>query len=295
MGVATRICIRRILYATDFSPESVQAIPYVRELQRRYHANVDVVHVLDVFPVPSAPDPECLARIDAIRKAGNARMQEFMQTHGFGGREFQSVLVTGEVSLAVDRFVREQQVDLIVLGSHGDVGINRLFQGSTAEEIFRTAECPVMVVGPGARFFEDQGSFRHLFFPTDLGPFSKAALPYVEFMLREDGRAKVTLAHFLEQAPETPYQRHKTRRYVERELAALIAPELRQQIEDIAVEFCAPAEGMIGLAAGLGADLLLLGVRQGGAFVRAATHGLRSITHRVISQSPCPVLTVRGS
>jgi nucleotide-binding universal stress UspA family protein len=293
MATRTSICVRNILLPTDFSDESVHAIDYVRGLRRHYHANVYVVHVLDLLPFSLSSDPAAVARSEEISRTGNERMEEFIRTHNLNEEEFEPVLLSGEVSSAVDKFAREREIDLIVLGSRGDVGISRLFQGSMAEEIFRTAHCPVMVVGPKAKMLENGGVFNRLFFPTDLGRFSSAALPYVEFLLTGNSQAKVSLAHFMEQDPGTAYERHKLRRQVESELTAMIPSALRHQIEDVVVEFCSPAEGMIATAHGLTADLLVMGVRYGGSFIRAATHGLRSITHRIISQVSCPVLTVR--
>lgn len=290
---ATKIGLRRVLYATDFSDESAQAASCIRALQQWYQVEVSVAHVVDVFPFSLNPSNADAARIAGIREEGRAQLQNFMQTHGLAEQKFTPVVLSGEVSLAIDRCARDRQIDLIVLGSGGQVGLDRLFQGSMAEEIFRTAQCPVMVVGPEAT--ASCGPFNRLFFPTDLSPISKAALLYIEFMLRENGAARISLAHFVEQNPKTPYQRHTTRRRLESDLRALIDPALHTRIEDVTVEFCTPSEGIISMATGLGADLIFLAVRQGGSWTRAATHGLRSITHQVISRSPCPVLTVRGS
>lgn len=293
MDTATKIGLGKVLYATDLSDESAQAASYVRGLQQAYQAEVSVVHVLDVFPHSVNPDAADTRRIAEIRERGNTRVHQFMLARGFREGEFKPVVLTGEVSVAIDQFASEEQMDLILLGSHGRLGIDRLFLGSMAEEIFRTARCPVMVVGPEAR--PSNRSFSRLLFSTDLSPIAQAALPYIEFMLRENGEARVSLAHFVEQSPGTPYELHKTRRRLGEALTNLVDPSLRGRIDDVAVEFSAPAEGMISMARGVGAELLFLAVRQGGAWTRASTHGLASITHQVISRLPCPVFTVRGS
>jgi len=291
--MATKIGLRKVLYATDLSDESAQAASYVRGLQQAYQAEVSVVHVLDVFPHSLNPDAADTKRIAEIREQGKERAHEFMLARGFREGEVKFVVLTGEVSLAIDQFAREEQMNLILLGSHGRLGIDRIFQGSMAEEIFRTARCPVMVVGPEAR--PSNRSFSRLLFSTDLSPIAQAALPYIEFMLRENGEARLSLAHFVEQAPDTPYERHRMRRRLGEALTDLVDPALRGRIDDVAVEFSEPAEGMISMARGMGTELLFLAVRQGGAWTRASTHFVASITHHVISRSPCPVLTVRGS
>ena len=295
MSGVTAISIRNLLLPTDFSDESAQAIPCAQGLQRRYSASVYVAHVLDLFPFSYSSEPAAEAKVEEIRRIGSERLQQFMQTNQLKTDNFKPVLLAGEASSAVDQFVLEHQVDLIVVGSRGDVGVRRLFDGSMAEEIFRSSQCPVMVVGPAARTRGESGIFNHVFFPTDLGHTSKAAVAYLEFLIRGNRQAKVSLAHFFEQDPGTPYQRHKARERAQLELKNMIAEDLRSQIEDLVVEFCTPAEGMLEIANGLTADLLLLGVRHGGSFLRASTHGLLSITHHIVSGAPCPVLTVRTS
>jgi nucleotide-binding universal stress UspA family protein len=295
MTDSAAIPIRNLLVPTDFSHEAAQAIPCVQGLQRRYGAKVYVVHVLDLLPFSFSSEPAAVAKTEEIRRTASQRLQQFMQTNQLSREKFEPVLLSGEASSAVDQFALEHQVNLVVVGSRGDVGVRRLFDGSVAEEIFRSAQCPVMVVGPAVKTRGESGVFNHLLFPTDLSHFSGAAVPYVEFLLRGNSQAKVSFAHFLEQEPGTPYERHKVRERARQALRNMIAPDLRHQIDDVAVEFCEPSEGMLEMANGMTADLLVLGVRHGGSFLRASTHGLLSITHRIISGAPCPVLTLRAS
>lgn len=295
MSTCTRIGIQRILFPTDFSDESVQAVEFVRKLQRHFKATVHVIHVLDLFPFSLSSDAAAAANIEALSQSAREQMQGFTEAHGLKGESFKPGLLNGEVSLALEDFTRQQEIDLIVLGSRGQVGMSRLFEGSMAEEIFRTALCPVIVIGPNARTPEDSETFERLLFPTDLGPFSRAAAPYVEFLLTDNPRATVSLAHFLEQDPGTPYERYSKRHEAENELRNMIPSGLRQQIRDVAVEFCSPAEGMIEMAKGFSANLMILGVRSGGSFTRAATHGWRSMTSQIVSQAPCAILTIRST
>jgi hypothetical protein len=83
--------------------------------------------------------------------------------------------------------------------------------------------------------------------------------------------------HFLETEDSTVYTRHQLRRMRERELAEMLGPEFRPQIADVVVEACSATDGMLSMVKGTSADLLVLGVRSGGSFTRAATHALGSI------------------
>ncbi len=290
---STGTAVSRVLLATDFSAESAQAVDCARRLSNQHNAKLFVVHVMDVFPYSLSADPAATARIEELRRQADAQMKEFVHAHYLEDTRVESALIEGETSTAIEKFIREHEIDLIVMGSRGDTGISRLFEGSMAEEVNRTAQCPVMVVGPKAAVHPDTAMFGRLLFATDLSRFSRIALPHVEFLLQENPAARLTLAHFVEQEADNVYERHLARRRIERQLTEMIEPEFRGQIEDAAVEACSAHEGMVKMAEGFGADLLVLGVRSGGAFTRAATHGLFSTASRVISEIPCPVLTVR--
>lgn len=287
--------LRNILLPTDFSGESVRAIQYGQALNRGYGSNVFVVHVMDLFPFALSSEPSAVSKISEIRTRAKAQMETFVSANHLTGDAFRAELVSGDVCNATNQFVREHDIDLIILGSHGDVGLNRMFQGSTSEEIFRTAQCPVMVVGPRAREHASRTLFTRIFFPTDLSFIANAAVRYLECLLRDFFPAKVTLAHFLEEEIQDIYQRHKKRRQLQESLISLIPDHMRSQIEDAVIENCSPLKGMLDIAEGFNADLLLLGVRSGGAFTTAATHGLLSLAYKIIAGAPCPIMTVRSA
>jgi nucleotide-binding universal stress UspA family protein len=74
----------------------------------------------------------------------------------------------------------------------------------------------------------------------------------------------------------------------------LLSADVKRQIRDVVVENYSPAEGVLELAAGLDVELIVLGIRPGGTFLRAETHSSPSITRQIIMSAICPVLTVRG-
>lgn len=287
-----KTAISNVVLATDFSEESAQAAECAQGLAANYNAHVHVVNVMDLFPFSLRNDNEATARREQIKATAEERMKEFVCSYRLQGKQFDTAFLSGEPCAAIEKFTREHGIDLIVLGSRGDAGLHRLFEGSIAEEIFRTALCPVMVVGPKARMHE--GMLNHLLFATDMGRVSRAAVPYLEFLLSANTAAKVLLAHFLEKEERNVYTRYQLRRSRERELAEMLGPEFRSQIADVAVEVCSPTDGMLTMAEELAADLLVLGVRSGGSFTKASTHALLSIAPRVIAEALCPVLTVRA-
>lgn len=233
-------------------------------------------------------------RIEQIRQTADTQMKAFVRNNHLEGKNFETALLEGEPFAAIENFAAEREIDFIILGGKGDTGLARLFDGSVAEEIFRTARCPVMVVGPNATIRTSMERFSKLLFASDLSSISRSAVPFIEFLLSKNASATVTLAHFLDERDTNVFTRHQARGRIERELAEMISPDFRCRIAGVVVEVCPTSEGMLTMAEGLRADLLVLGVRSGGAFTRAATHGLCSIAPRVISEARCPVLTIRG-
>jgi nucleotide-binding universal stress UspA family protein len=290
----TNTAISNVLLPTDFSDESAQAVDCARSLCDWYGSKLYVAHVMDLFPFSLRTDPEASIKIKRIRQQADAEMKAFVLEHHLTGTISATALLAGEPSVAIEKFTTKREIDLIAIGSKGEQGLNRLFQGSVAEEIFRTAHCPVIVVGPKARIRMDVGGFTKLLFASDLSPISRAAVPMIEFLLNRNPSATALLAHFLEEESENVFVRHDTRVRIERQLVEIISPELRSRVEAAVEMSPAPDDGMIDMVEGRAADLLVLGVRSGGAFTRAATHGLCAKTPRVISEALCPVLTIRG-
>jgi nucleotide-binding universal stress UspA family protein len=185
---STEIAISNVLLATDFSVESAQAVDYARQFCSQQNAKLFVVHVMDVFPYALSADRAAKTRLVEIRE--KAQMKEFVRANDLEQTKIESHLIEGETLAALEKFIREHEIDLIVLGSRGDAGINRIFEGSMAEELFRTALCPVMVAGPKAKLHSNTAMFSRLLFATDLSRFSRAALPYVECLLKQNPTAK---------------------------------------------------------------------------------------------------------
>jgi nucleotide-binding universal stress UspA family protein len=172
--------------------------------------------------------------------------------------------------------------------------LNRLFLGSAAEEIFRSARCPVLTIGPQALTPHKDGRFHQLLFATDLSPHSKAAVPPLEQMLSQDSSTRLTVLHVLPHVAH-PLEQHLRTPEIEAELRRLFAPDLQDQVRGVIIQPGAPAQVIPQTASAIGADLLVLGVRYGGSFLRASTHGISSITNVLVSKSPCPLLTIRSS
>lgn len=291
--VPPRIKLQNILFATDLSPSGQAALSYTLNLAQRYDAGVYLVNVLPHEPFVEAvqPDPE------QIRSLAKQRMSDLTSSESFRAVRHKELIEEGEVPDVLSKLVRKYDIDLIVISTGARKGVEKLLLGSVAEEIFRTAECPVLTVGPHATHWEIHGNLRHILFATDFGPESAHALPYA-ISLAEENQARLTLLHV---APEggvaLPEPQPGTLPVIDREeVAASTAEQLRTLIPEAnqfwhepeyKVEFGSPADSI--LRAAQTADMIVLGAKRPAALTKHLGAG---VAYKVACEAPCPVLSV---
>ena len=197
---------------------------------------------------------------------------------------------TGDVWAELSEVIRAEDIDLVVIGTHGRTGVGKLLMGSVAEKIFRHAPCPVLTVGPQVSGEPDSIADLHeILFPTDFSAESLAALPYA-VSLAQSGGARLYLLHVAgtAQPPREAPLRTRLRNLVPPETALFCEPKFF-------LEFGPPAERILALTEELGTDLVVLGVKRTPLFFEPSTHLPLATAYKIVSQAICPVLTVRGA
>lgn len=134
--------IKRILFPTDFSHTGDAALAFATTLAKEAHGRLIIVHVQEAplaygggemyYGIPEPSTDELMNMLHAVKPTDPSVPVEYR-------------LVTGDPADAVVRLAEDDDVDLIVLGSHGRTGLTRLLMGSVAEAIVRKAHCPVLV------------------------------------------------------------------------------------------------------------------------------------------------------
>lgn len=290
----TRIALKNILFATDFSPAAEAALPYALGLAKKYGAKVHGLHVRFPATYPIV-GPEAMPQI--IEAAEEQAKFEAQQMHELLAPVSHEVTITeGDLWPTLKEIVEKQNVDLVVMGTHGRKGVSRALLGSAAEEVFRKASCPVLTVGPHVSHnTEHRIAMKEILFATDFSPESLAALPFAVSMAQEH-QSNLTLLNVTGK-PEVGELVHAGQ-YVEstlRRLQALVPAGAELWCEPkCRVEQGPEAEKINEVAIAIGADMIVLGVRSPQGGVGATTHLLRSIAHEVIVSAQCPVLTVRA-
>lgn len=141
--------IKKILFATDFSEGSSHALPYAVDLAKRYGAKLYFVHVLyDIAKTAGwyVPHVSLDEVYQDIRKGAMAELEKSFVDEMRGFKDIERLVLTGTPYEEIIKFASEKKVDLIVLGTHGRKGLDRMIFGSTAEQVVRKAPCPVLSV-----------------------------------------------------------------------------------------------------------------------------------------------------
>jgi len=303
--VNTAVSLKNILFATDFSKVSEAALPFVAAMSLRYGGMVHVAHVLPEVNLvrPSAIDPVTIGSIYEDAHSGTQeKMQQLsLRLEGFPHHTY---IRHGKVSEVLSDIIQEQKIDLLVAGTHGRTGVGKLVMGSVAEEIFRTATCPVLTVGPKVasltktRPCRSNGDikpvsveFRHILYATDFTSQSMAAASYA-FSLAHEFRSRLILLHVIGEYGEHLHERPGPIDAALRKLEGLGPKDvdLRWAPESM-VEFGSPADRILQIATERGADLIVLGARP--EHIGASTHLPWATAHKVVAGASCPVLTVR--
>src|SRR5579864_1685821 len=147
---ATAISLGNVLFATDFSDTSEAALPYAAAISRRFGSTLHTAHVIseaNLLLMTGGVDYVSMGTIyeDAHTEAKERIEEVTARLEGIPNRAY---VRHGQVWKNLAEIIAENEIDLIVVGTHGRTGLGKLLLGSVAEDILRHAWCPVLTVGP---------------------------------------------------------------------------------------------------------------------------------------------------
>jgi nucleotide-binding universal stress UspA family protein len=142
--------IKRILYATDFSPASSRALDEAINLAKQNNAELLAVHVIEPIPYVAGDEfagAEIYTKVEeANERQANSGMAKLMQRLQKAKVKAQSLLLKGSVHDQIVKAAKSKKADMIVIGTHGRTGLSKLFMGSVAGKVVSSATCPVVTV-----------------------------------------------------------------------------------------------------------------------------------------------------
>lgn len=289
--------IKNVLYPTDFSDIAGAAKTYAAYICRQMGATLHIVHAAQYTEQDSTASHDYVL---AEQKDWSPSFQEYMELQNPHKLQVDSVLpaeISGHsVSEILLNYADLNDIDLVVLGTHGHRAIGRILLGSTAEKIVRLAKCSVLTVGGKAHKMLGPGIERILV-PVDFSEFSLNALDTAE-QLAQSFSAKISLLHVFQPISfPLPYGvttpnilTEEVRDRTHRALDALGANSSGDEVSTH-IENGFPEHEINAFAQKNDTDLIVI-----------ASHGLTglnrflqgSVSQEVVRQAPCPVYTVKG-
>ncbi|MGQ9669757.1 MAG: universal stress protein [Desulfosoma sp.] len=140
----------KILFPVDFSPVSEKIVPVVREVAARFQAKVQVLFVARVFEHLGSiyvPHPSITTIQAELAKGARKKLDEFLREH-FQDLPVEGQVVSGDPAEEILKFAATHGMNLIVMGTHGRKGLERIMFGSVAERVVKGARVPVLTVNP---------------------------------------------------------------------------------------------------------------------------------------------------
>jgi nucleotide-binding universal stress UspA family protein len=144
--------IKTILCAVDLSEISAQVADYAKTLAKALNANVKVIYVapsLTQYVGFHVPPSSIESFVGEIVSGAEKTMDAFIQEH-FPDVQAEGYVANGYAAEEIINYANEQQVDMIIMGTHGRRGIDRVLFGSVAEKIVKTAKVPVLTLRPSS-------------------------------------------------------------------------------------------------------------------------------------------------
>ena len=289
-SAATERPFRRILFATDFSRASREALPTALDMCKTFDATLVILHVFEYADSGSWPAGTELVELPRLMGDAKIRLQEAQSQAARAGVRCEGKIQCGAPTENIEDFIATQRIDLVVMGTSALHGFERLLFGSTAEALMRKSPVPVLIVGPRADAHAISRADRPVIFATDFHMSTVSA---------------VGLAATVSRATSSPLHcLHVLPRLLEGDSHCQIIPSiltdaLQQMANQSGVAMdhpvCATTFGsevsnaVIEYAKEHHAKLIVLGVRQASL---VASHTAAHIAFRIVTEASCPVLTM---
>lgn len=305
--------IRRVLVPTDFSDRAERALPHALWLAEEFGAELHMLHAMVLHgddPGGKAGGERAFPDLDdAYRQLRSWADQRLQETAADLDRSDVRVVRAQERGIAaaptIVEYANDNDVDVVVMATHGRRGVRRMLLGSVAEEVLRTAGCPVLTVRPDGNDRPDGpdevgGPPEKILVPVDFSEHSDLALASAGALARRFGAELDVLHVIAELGVPDPYfadaaeLRALTKAARDRVPEALAERVDRVLGEDVAagthMEVGTPPAAIAEFAGEQGSDMIVVGSHGRTGVERVF---LGSVAEGIVRRAPCPVLTVK--
>ena len=299
--------IRRILCPVDFSDYSRRALDHAIAIARWYESTVTGLHVFSPAPVaawgpgPVVFEPIVLTAVDRERLLADTK--KFIEAETAPGVAIEAVVREGNTAAEIVNQATNMSADLLVIGTHGRSGFERLLLGSVTEKVLRQARCPVLTVPRRLPDAVPSGPvlFKRILCAVDFSESSMNALKYA-LSLAQEADGGLTVVHvlgaeFVGQAGIG--EEHVSLGVLQRQHEEEARELLEKTVPEGTATYChadtmlvrgKPWREILRIASDRQAELIVMGVQGRGA---ADLMFFGSTTQHVVREATCPVLTLR--
>jgi|ERR1017187_293913 nucleotide-binding universal stress UspA family protein len=277
-----------ILFATEF-PTNEKAFAFALAQARDFGANLIVLHVYNrsaSVALPASGIQDGFAAARAVKHLFDPLAQRAANLN----IQCRIVVRHGAAAVEILNFLREQNIDRLVMGARTPGATGKLLVGSVAEAILRTSHVPVSLVGP----YVEEGTYRNLATRTILCSVgaheSRDTVACFAAELAAKDKARLILQHVIppQECSEALFGR--TVDQIKADLLAMIPAAVRQQLNvQTNVMLGDPAEELLYQGRVLPASLIVIGA-YGATHFAAVTHA--GVVYKVLAYARCPVMTL---
>ena len=285
--------LKHILFPVDFSEQNCSVAPYVACMASRYGARVTMLHVAEISTTafPEWPVQASLVDFEAMASERKQRLDAFLVS------DFQSVpasrlMMEGDPARVISEYAERQNIDLIMMPTHGYGPFRRFLLGSTTAKVLHDVNCPVWTSAHLPERMALPVGYRNVLCAVDLTPKSVSLIQWAAAFAREHA-ATLKLLHAIPAAEPPGGVDIEGKRFratlleIAREELAKVQQQAKTNLE-VFVEGGDVAPVVHRVAELHHADLVVIGrgVMQE-VFGRMRTH-----VYSVIREAPCPVISV---
>jgi nucleotide-binding universal stress UspA family protein len=143
--------IKKILWPTDFSEPSYEALKVAKQMAQHFNAELYLVHVITPLP-PFVPPPKDRPSFNVSAYVKNLRISveesfQILIDKKIGNKlRTKAVIANGDAAVNIARIADREKVDLIIIASHGTMGWKRYFVGSVTEKLVRISQAHLLIV-----------------------------------------------------------------------------------------------------------------------------------------------------
>jgi nucleotide-binding universal stress UspA family protein len=279
-----------ILFASEI-PANEKAFVFALAQAKEFGAELILFHAYDTLVV-AASETSGIRYYDyaAAARAEMQHLEPLAQRVRDAGVHCEIVVRPGLAADQILSFLREREIDRIVMGTHSPGPVGKLLVGSVAEAVLRTAKVPVYIVGPDVV----DGSYRNFATRTILCAVSLLDTSYVVISfaaeLAAQHKARLILQHVIRPQERAEVLAGRSIDQIEADLVSMVPRELQDKITVHSIVVPGdPTEELLYQGRAQQADLIVLGAQGASAFAAVTRQG---VVYKVLAHSHCPVMTM---